>query len=61
MKLTEISEKHITSIFRVEEQANEEPSMKKVALLAYYCFLVWLKASSLKMEATCSSETSVDI
>jgi hypothetical protein len=55
-KSSDVSEEHVASIFRVEEYAKQESCVKAggklVSCLAYY--------SILKMEATCSSETSVD-
>jgi hypothetical protein len=44
---TDIAEEHDASIFKVEQQAKQETSMKQVA-------------SMLEMEATCFSDTSVD-
>jgi PIN domain nuclease of toxin-antitoxin system len=56
-KSTNISEKHVVSIFRVWELAKKEtsstnPGNEVVTCLAY--------SSNLKLEATCSSETYVD-
>jgi hypothetical protein len=49
---TNISEKHVASIFRVDEWAKQETSMKQAVSLAY--------SLTLTMEATCSSKTLVD-
>jgi hypothetical protein len=51
---TDVSEEHIASIFRVEEVISARNH-----LLACW-FLAEIIASTLKMEAICSSETSVD-
>jgi hypothetical protein len=48
---TNVSEEHNASIFRVEEFALLAPASTLVSCLAY--------SSTLKIEATCSSETSV--
>jgi hypothetical protein len=50
--LTDLSEEHIASIFRVEKN--------KLAHLLSLWFLAQLIFSTLKMEAICSSETLVD-
>jgi hypothetical protein len=53
---------HVGCIFRVEEYAKQETSMKQVAHYVGTEVLTALvvKSSTLKMEATCSSETPVD-
>jgi hypothetical protein len=53
---------HVASIFRIEE-AKQETSVKQVALClppAHAGFLLGL-FSTLKIDAMCSSETSIDI
>jgi hypothetical protein len=45
---TDVSEEQVAYIFKVEEYVKHETSMKQVY------------SSTLQMEATCSSETSVD-
>jgi hypothetical protein len=60
---TDVSEKHVASIFGVGEYAKKETSMKQVANRAatYFTLGSCLAYSlTLKMEATCSSGTSVD-
>jgi hypothetical protein len=57
-KSTEVSEEHVTSIFRIEEYAKEENNMKQAASSTLVSCLAY--SSSLKMEVTCSSEMSVD-
>jgi hypothetical protein len=59
------SEEHIAPIFRVKELANQETLMKKAALLVLHasCFMRFSCLAyffTLKMEAICSSETSVN-
>jgi hypothetical protein len=49
---TDISEEHIASIFRVEKQVQQETSVQAGDKHIF---------STLKMDVTCSSETSVDI
>jgi hypothetical protein len=55
---TDLSEEHIASIFRVEKTIQQEPASKHVARLPA-CWFLWIISSTLKMEAICSSETSV--
>jgi hypothetical protein len=50
---TDVSDQHITSIFRVKE-------ISSTSHLFACWFLVELISSTLKMEVICSSETSVD-
>jgi hypothetical protein len=58
--LSDVSEKHVT-IFRAEEQAKAESSMKQAASKAWFILVFYLTYSSaLKMEAVCSSVTSDD-
>jgi hypothetical protein len=59
---TYVSEEHIASIFRVEEYAEQETSLKAKLCLPPALTLVSCSAyySTLKMEAICSSEASVD-
>jgi hypothetical protein len=56
---TKVSEKHVATIFRVEELAKQENSMKQVASRALLrsCLAY---SSTLKMEVTHSSESLVD-
>jgi hypothetical protein len=51
---TDVSEEHVASIFRVEECAEQEKSMKAGGKQRK-------QSLTLKMEAICTSETSVDI
>jgi hypothetical protein len=55
---------NVVPIFRIEEQGKQETSTKQAAgsPLAAYIMLVYFFAYSLilKMEAICSSDTSVD-
>jgi hypothetical protein len=69
LKLTDVSEEHVDSIFRAEEQAKQETSLNQVtrfclALRSACCFLHSSScldySSTLTMETLCSSETSVD-
>jgi hypothetical protein len=58
---TDVSQEHIASIFRVEKISparNQQASGWQACLLAG--FLLKLFLETLMMEATCSSETSVD-
>jgi hypothetical protein len=60
---TDVSEEHVASIFRVKELATQEISMKQICHCAI-CFRLVSRLdypSSLKMEATCYSETFVDL
>jgi hypothetical protein len=57
----DVPEKHIASTFSVEKKAKEETSLKQVASRTSFMLVSCLAYfSNLKMEATCSSETSVD-
>jgi hypothetical protein len=61
VKVNDVSEEHVTFIFRVEEEAKEETSMKHSA--SYACFVLCSSfdhSFTLKVEAVCSSETSID-
>jgi hypothetical protein len=54
---TDVSEEHIASIFRFEENISASPASKQLAT----CLLAGIAemfSSNLKMEAICSSETS---
>jgi hypothetical protein len=61
-KLTDVSEELIASIFRAEEFVTQEISMKQNCHCAVCFILVSCLGypSSLKLEATCCSETFVD-
>jgi hypothetical protein len=52
---TDVSEEHNASIFRVEEETEQETSVEAGGKQSS------ANSSTLKMEATCSSETSGDI
>jgi hypothetical protein len=54
LKVNQRFGEHVSSIFRVEEQAKQETSMEAVGKHSRAYSL------TLKMEVTCSSETSVD-
>jgi hypothetical protein len=56
-KSTNVSEEHVASIFKIKEQAKQETSRsgQQAELVSCSSF-----SSTLKMEATCSFETSVD-
>jgi hypothetical protein len=49
---TDVSEEHLPPSLRSKNKQNLSPAFRLVSCLAY--------SSKLKMEATCSSETSVD-
>jgi hypothetical protein len=56
---TDVSEEHISSIFKVEKnKLSKKPARKQVACT--YWFLTQLIFSTLKMEDICYSEASVD-
>jgi hypothetical protein len=57
---TNVSEEHITSIFRFENISSARNQSESRLLLLATCFYAELIFSTLKMEAICSSETSVD-
>jgi hypothetical protein len=56
LKVTDISEEYVASIFRVKEQTKQETSITLVMLVS--CLACYL---TMNMGATCSSETSIDI
>jgi hypothetical protein len=59
-KSTDVSEEQVASIFRVEE-TKQETSVKQLYMPSAFTLVSFLAYSSnLRMEVTCSSETSVD-
>jgi hypothetical protein len=54
---TDVLEEHVATVFLVEEQAKQEIRNKHLEKWSVCCLAY---ASTLVMEVTCSSETSVD-